>query len=112
MDTISDADPFINGANIPQTPQSLASFTFPTSSTLSSETGKKTFGEGDLNSTWIPQYSEARVDDHPEMRPTSLHNHTGKGLTTPADMDGHFLQNFDNYLAKERDKDAVMQKFL
>lgn len=117
VDTISDADPFISGTDVP-TPQEYSQFTFPTNSLGELEAGQQAYGKGSALSQ-NPPYLMEDVSQMPGMQPSRIPvgGTAGKNaipLSTPADMDGHFLQKFDNSLARagERGKDEMLKMFM
>mmetsp|Transcript_13613 Transcript_13613/g.33484 ORF Transcript_13613/g.33484 Transcript_13613/m.33484 type:complete len:197 (+) Transcript_13613:230-820(+) len=102
VDTIADADPFIKAVDNVVSPQQYASFPSPTGSTVALAEGRKMFGKSGLN-TFLPPYLMEDVSKSAGLRPTEIKSgagmHAAPGvipLSTPADMDGHFLQYFDN----------------
>jgi len=112
VDTITDADPFINGSNVP-TPQQYASYSFP----LKDQNSMK-YAQGLGGSRWIgytPPVMGENVKDLPALRPGILRPTAPRGtvpLSTPPDMDGHFLQAFDNDLTLAEGKVDLLRKFL
>ena len=117
VDTIADADPFITGTNVPS-PQEYSSFTFPTDSLGETQAGQQAYGKGSALAN-LPPYLLQDAGTTPGMQPTRIPvgGQAGPGsipLSSPADMDGHFLQRFDNTLAGlEGDaKDQILRKFL
>ncbi|CAD7970098.1 unnamed protein product [Amoebophrya sp. A120] len=121
VDTISDADPFVKALDSPMivTPQEYSTFQTPNGSTTALEEGRRMFGQSGLN-TFLPPYLMLDAQKTPGLRPTEIPSGANVGaappgvipLSTPADMDGHFLQMFDNALvaSKHDGKEEILAK--
>ncbi len=107
VDTISDADPFVAGTDIggssgrsfgmtSGTPQENALFEEPIESLSETQAGQQMFGKSAVLAHQTPYLM---------LGPGDAGGGGGGGAArafpaTPADMDGRFLQSFDNYLAR------------
>ncbi len=118
MDTIADADPFVRGSTLNESPQDYATYSTPNSSTSSLAEGQKMFGRSGQDS-FLPPYLIEDVAKSKGLQPTQIPfggtAHPGTiPLATPADMDGHFLQKFDNALvgAEDEEKQKLLARFM
>ncbi|CAD7952739.1 unnamed protein product [Amoebophrya sp. A25] len=120
VDTIADADPFVKAldSDTSVSPQQYTAYPSPTGSTVALAEGRRMFGKSGLN-TFLPPYLMEDVARSKGLRPTEFptdYSHpAGPGeipLSTPADMDGRFLQRFDTALASANSKDEILAKFM
>lgn len=109
VDTITDSEPFNSGTKIPTTPQEHATYDAPVTSTSALAEGRKMFG-ADGGNSFLPPYLMLDYKKTPILQPTSLNSQkNGIPLSTPADMDGHFLQKFDDALLRYRNTSGGKQ---
>ena len=99
---------------MPRTPQEYSTYEAPVTSTTALREGKKMFG-GDGGSSFLPPYLMLDYAKSSGLQPTSMNSRRmGIPLSSPADMDGHFLQKFDDALLKYRNTkegEDLIQKF-